>query len=274
MAATELSKAFATLDALPASQRMPLLFVGHGNPMNAIEDNAYSRKWREIGANLTVPKAILCVSAHWMTSNGTKVTAMKNPPTIHDFGGFPQKLFDQQYPAPGSPEFAQLTIDTVQKTHIENDHEWGLDHGTWSVLMQMFPKADIPVYQLSLDITKPPAYHLALAQELKSLREKGVMIIGSGNIVHNLGALNFNNSIFDWAQEFDEKMKTYIDSGNYNAVAAYEKLGALARKAHPSNDHFLPLLYTLGTVNAKDELTYFNTGFDLGSISMRSMLYV
>lgn len=270
---TDISKAFNVLQALPASERMPVLFIGHGNPMNAITENAYSKKWRELGNKLTVPKAILCVSAHWMTRGKTKVTAMEKPKTIHDFGGFPQALFDAQYPAPGSPEFAKLTIETVKKAHVEEDHEWGLDHGTWSILMQMFPKATIPVYQLSLDLSRDTLYHFELAQELKSLREKGVLIIGSGNMVHNLGLLSWENKTFDWASEFDLKMKTFIDDRNFKSVVNYADLGSISKKAHPTNEHFLPLLYTLGVVDAKDELSYFNEGIDMGSISMRSIVF-
>jgi 4,5-DOPA dioxygenase extradiol len=271
---TDISKAFNALQLLPASERMPVLFVGHGNPMNAITENAYSKKWRELGNKLTIPKAILCVSAHWMTRGKTSVTAMEKPKTIHDFGGFPQALFDAQYPAPGTPEFAKLTIETVKKAHLEEDHEWGLDHGTWSVLMQMFPKATIPVYQLSLDLSRDTQYHFDLAQELKSLREKGVMIIGSGNLVHNLGMISWeNNTAFDWAKEFDSKMKTFIDDRNFKGVVNYADLGSISKKAHPTNEHFLPLLYSLGVVDAKDELSYFNESIDMGSISMRSVLF-
>jgi 4,5-DOPA dioxygenase extradiol len=269
---TDLSKAFNALHALPASTRMPVMFVGHGNPMNAITDNAYSQKWRELGASLSAPKAILCISAHWMTRGKIKVTAMPNPKTIHDFGGFPKELFDAQYPAPGSPEFAKLTIETVQKAHVEEDHEWGLDHGTWSILMQMFPKADIPVYQLSLDLSRDTQYHFDLAKELKALRDKGVLIIGSGNMVHNLGMLSMNNTVFEWAKEFDEKMKSFIDDRNFKSVINYSDLGSLAKKAHPTNEHFLPLLYTLGVADEKDQLSYFNESIDLGSVSMRSVL--
>lgn len=269
---TDISKAFSHLTNLPLSERMPAMFVGHGSPMNAIEENKYSKKWREIGAKFNTPKAILCVSAHWMTRGKTKVTIMEKPKTIHDFGGFPQALFDAQYPAPGSPEFAKLTIETVKKIHIDEDEQWGLDHGTWSVLLQMFPKADIPVYQLSLDLSQSTLFHFELAKELKSLREKGVLIIGSGNMVHNLRKLNFEGTPYDWATEFDSKMKEYIDAKNYMGVVEYEKLGSIATNAHPTNEHFLPLLYTLGVADAKDELNYFNLGIDMGSISMRSLV--
>jgi len=269
----DITKAFSHLASMPATERMPALFVGHGSPMNAIEDNVYSKKWREMGSKLSTPKAILCVSAHWMTRGKTKVTMMEKPKTIHDFGGFPQALFDAQYPAPGSPEFGKLTIDTVKKIHIEEDEQWGLDHGTWSILMQMFPKANIPVYQLSLDLSQTTAFHFELANELKSLREKGVMIIGSGNMVHNLRMLSFDGKKFDWAIEFDAKMAAFIDAKNYQGVVDYQKLGNIATYAHPTNEHFLPLLYTLGVADTKDEMRYFNTGIDMGSISMRSVVF-
>ena len=174
---------------LPATPRMPTLFVGHGSPMNAIEDTPYSRGWRELGARLPMPKAILVVSAHWMTRGVTLVHVKDHPVTIHDFGGFPDELFAQRYPAPGAPGYAEATIDLVKNHHIEPDERWGLDHGAWSVLIQMFPKADIPVFQLSVDLGRSSEEHFALAEELKALRERGVMIIGSGNLVHNLRAV-------------------------------------------------------------------------------------
>lgn len=270
---TDISNAFKHLSNLPASERMPTMFVGHGSPMNAIEENKYSKKWQEIGEKFNTPKAILCISAHWITRGKTKVTVMEKPKTIHDFGGFPQALFDAQYPAPGSPEFAKLTIETVKKTHIEEDDKWGLDHGTWSVLMKMFPKANVPVYQLSLDLSQPTSYHFELAKELNVLREKGVLIIGSGNIVHNLGRLNFENKAYDWAIEFDKKMTSYIDNKNYQGVVDYQKLGSVATNSHPTNEHFLPLIYTLGVANKNDDLSYFNEGIEMGSVSMRSILF-
>lgn len=257
---------------LPNSDTMPLLFVGHGNPMNAILDNDYSRTWRELGRNLPAPKAILSISAHWLTRGGTKVTSTSTPETIHDFGGFPQQLFDQQYPAPGAPDFARQTIELVQKTHIEADQSWGLDHGTWSVLLPMLPEATIPVYQLSIDYSKPPRYHFELARELKKLREKGVLIMGSGNLVHNLRLMANTDQPYDWTVEFDAKMTAAIDERDFDRVVDFQNLGQLATLAHPTYDHFLPLLYTLGVVDEKDEIAYFNDSFDLGSVSMRSLL--
>lgn len=250
---------------------MPVLFVGHGNPMNAIEKNEYNTSWNALGKNLPKPKAILCVSAHWLTS-GTKVTAMEQPKTIHDFGGFPDELFAQQYPAKGSPEFAKETQALITKTKVQSDFEWGLDHGTWSVLLPMFPQADIPVYQLSIDYSKPPQYHYELAKELAELRKRGVLIVGSGNIVHNLRMIDWNGKAFDWAIEFDEKIKKYIDEKNHNDIINYEKLGQLAQLAVPTNDHYLPLLYSLALQDKKDSVQYFNDKCEMGSISMRSLI--
>jgi 4,5-DOPA dioxygenase extradiol len=255
------------------TERMPLLFVGHGNPMNAIEDNKFSNTWKEFGKTLPKPAAILSVSAHWLT-RGTKVTAMEKPKTIHDFGGFPEKLFAQQYPAPGSPILAKETQALITKPHIILDDEWGFDHGTWSVLIQMFPKADIPVFQLSIDYSQSMQYHFEIAQQLQILREKGVLVIGSGNIVHNLQAINFNSSKpYDWALEFDSTISRWIESGNYEAILNFQKLGALAKIAHPTYDHFLPLMYVLGFQNKKDFPTFFNNDFDMSSVSMRSIIY-
>jgi 4,5-DOPA dioxygenase extradiol len=255
-----------------AGSRMPVLFVGHGSPMNALEDNAYSRTWKELGASLPVPSAILSVSAHWLTYGTTKVTAMPWPKTIHDFGGFPRELYEVQYPAPGTPEFAEKTIQLLQNSHAETDQSWGLDHGTWSVLVNMYPDANIPVYQLSIDYNKPPEYHFNLMKDLRILRSRGVLVMGSGNIVHNLSMLKMTGEPFDWSVEFDALIAGNIDKGDYQAVVNFQKSGNLAKLAHPSYDHFLPLLYTLGMADKKDQVRYFNEGFDFGSISMRSIL--
>ena len=249
---------------------MPLLFVGHGSPMNAIEDNEFSRSWAQLGKELPTPKAILCISAHWQT-RGTKVTAMDHPKTIHDFGGFPKALFDAQYPAPGSPQYAQLTISQFQAGHISKDFEWGLDHGTWSVLMPMFPKATIPTFQLSLDYTSTPQQHVEIAKHLMNLRNKGVLIIGSGNIVHNLGLLNFEGKPFDWATEFDELAKTKILNNDIKALADYKSLGKAASLSIPTNEHYLPLLYILALRQKHENISFFNESIEMGSISMRSM---
>jgi 4,5-DOPA dioxygenase extradiol len=260
------------VDEQPATDIMPALFVGHGNPMNAILRNEFSQTWKRMGEEMPRPKAILSVSAHWLT-RGTAITAMARPKTIHDFGGFPKELFDQQYPAPGAPkEILEETKKLVTTTTVLDDHEWGLDHGTWSVLLPMYPKADIPVFQLSIDYYKPPMYHYELAQQLQQLRRKGVLIVGSGNIVHNLGMLDFDNKTkFDWADEFDAKIKGFIESGDHSSVVNYEKLGNIARMAVPTNDHYLPLLYTLGVKRKGEDVVFFNDKMDAGSISMRSI---
>ncbi|HEY1943533.1 MAG TPA: 4,5-DOPA dioxygenase extradiol [Roseiarcus sp.] len=257
---------------LPATPRMPALFVGHGNPMNAIEDNAYSRAWRELGESLPAPRAILCVSAHWMTRGATLAHVGARPKTIHDFGGFPAELFAQQYPAPGAPEIADAAIALVRSSHLQPDVEWGLDHGAWSVLIRMFPRADVPVFQLSLDLTKSPAQMLELARELAPLREKGVLIIGSGNLVHNLMALAPGAAAYDWAQDFDARMTELIEKRDVAAVAEARSLGRLARLSHPTPEHFLPVLFPLGVADPKDELHFFNAAFDMASISMRSFV--
>lgn len=249
---------------------MPVLFVGHGSPMNAIEHNVFSRGWESVGASLPTPTAILCVSAHWQTL-GTQVTAMDRPRTIHDFGGFPKELFAAQYPAPGAPAMAQETT-TVSKHPILLDHEWGLDHGAWSVLMHLFPKANIPTYQLSLDIRMSPDEHVAVARDLATLRNRGVLILGSGNIVHNLRQISWEGKPFAWAEEFDATAAKLIESRDVSALAHYEKLGTAAGLSIPTNEHYLPMLYTLAMQDAKDELSFFNTGIDHGSISMRSFI--
>ena len=258
-------------DAKAAEAIMPVLFVGHGNPMNAIEKNEYHNKWGEMGKSLPKPKAILVVSAHWLT-NGTKVTAMERPKTIHDFGGFPDELFAQQYPAKGSPELAKETQSLITKTKVQSDLEWGLDHGTWSVLLPMYPNADIPVFQLSIDYTQPPRYHYDLAKELSALRKKGVLIIGSGNIVHNLGMIDWSGKAYDWNIEFDEKIKGYMDAGNHDAVVNYQRLGKIAQLAVPTNDHYVPLLYALALQEKNEGISYFNEKCEMGAVSMRSVI--
>ena len=262
----------SALSRLKPTPRLPALFVGHGNPMNAIEDNAYSRAWAKLGETLPRPQAILCVSAHWMTRGHSLAFVGAKPKTIHDFGGFPRELYQQQYPAPGAPDAAQATIELVRATHVEPDTEWGLDHGAWSVLIRMFPNADIPVFQLSLDLGRAPLDHLALARELKPLRERGVLIIGSGNLVHNLGALNPGGAPYDWAQGFDAVMKDRISARDARGMAEALNDSRMAKLAHPTAEHFLPGLYPLGVADEADSLSFFSESFDLGSISMRSFL--
>jgi 4,5-DOPA dioxygenase extradiol len=272
MAATPTSASEAFRD-LPATPRMPTLFVGHGSPMNAITDNAYSREWKKLGSSLPTPSAILCVSAHWMTRGTTLVHVAKHPKTIHDFGGFPQALYNAQYPAPGAPDVARAAIELVRSSHLKGDTEWGLDHGAWSVLIKMFPRADIPVFQLSLDLSKPPSEHFELAQELKPLREKGVLIVGSGNIVHNLMALvRGGGKPYDWAEDFDPRAAEVISNRDFRALARPLSLARSLPLAHPTLEHYLPVLFPAAVADDKDELSYFNTGIDMGSISMRSFV--
>jgi 4,5-DOPA dioxygenase extradiol len=251
---------------------MPALFVGHGSPMNAIEDNEFSRGWRALGETLPKPAAILCVSAHWMTRGGALVHVGDKPKTIHDFGGFPRQLYQQQYPAPGAPEVAEAAIELLRASHAEPDRQWGLDHGAWSVLMKMFPAADVPVFQLSLDLARNPRDHLAFARELKPLREKGVMIVASGNIVHNLMALAPGQPPYDWALSFDADSARKIETRDATGFADAIGAGRAAKLSNPTPEHVLPTLYALGVADERDELAFFNLGFDLGSISMRSFV--
>ena len=262
----ELHAAFSDSD-----QKMPALFVGHGSPMNAIEDNEFSRAWTEVGKAVPKPNAILCISAHWET-DGTQVTGMEQPKTIHDFGGFPPALYKMEYPAPGSPDLARLTQETVQKAQVRLDQSWGLDHGTWSVLCRMFPNADVPVIQLSLDRSQAPAFHYTLGSELRVLRNKGVLIVGSGNIVHNLRLMAFQDKAYDWAIEFDETIKQLIASGDHDSIIHYQNLGQAARLAIPTNEHYLPLLYVLALQDKQEQIRFFADRVTLGSMSMRSLL--
>ena len=251
---------------------MPVLFIGHGSPMNAIEDTEFSRAWAEVARSLPKPKAVLCISAHWQT-DGTCVTAMEQPKTIHDFYGFPPALFEKRYPAPGSPDLARMTQAMLREAHVELDSEWGLDHGTWAVLCQMYPKADVPVVQLSLDETKQPAFHYELGRALRGLRKKGVLIIGSGNIVHNLREVVWEDTAYDWALEFDAKVKDLILSGDHKAIIDYSRLGRSAQLAVPTLDHYLPLLYVLGVQDKADGVSFFADKVTLGSMSMRSVRF-
>ena len=253
------------------SDKLPVLFIGHGSPMNAIEDNEYVRTWKAIATQLPKPKAILAISAHWLT-HGTHVLSVPHPETIHDFYGFPEALFKTNYPAPGAPELARRTAEMIQSTHADTTDDWGLDHGTWSVLAQMYPTAEIPTYQLSLDTNIAPQKHYEIATELRALRNEGVLIIGSGNIVHNLRMLRFDGTSYDWAIEFDHKIKTLIEARDDQAIIHYDKLGASAKLAVPTNDHYLPLLYALGASDPTDTIKFYNETTDIGSVSMRSVL--
>lgn len=248
---------------------MPVLFIGHGSPMNAVEDNEYNRTWSIIAQSLPRPKAILTVSAHWETS-GSLVTAMPQPRTIHDFYGFPRELNEMQYPAPGSNWLAEKTIEVMQFAEVHPDTTWGLDHGCWSVLTAMYPQADIPVVQLSLDRAREEPWHYQLGQGLKALRSEGVLILGSGNLVHNLrNAVFDDNTAYDWAVEYDANVRDWIISGDHDAVTHYEKHGRAAALAVNSAEHYLPLLYVLGASQPGEPVTFYNEKVTMGSISMR-----
>lgn len=255
---------------------MPVLFVGHGSPMNAIEHNAFTETLVRLSTRLPRPKAVCVVSAHWVTS-GSQVMASEHPRTIHDFYGFPRPLYEVEYPAPGSPtEAEKLAVEAQHlQAKIMPDKSWGLDHGSWSVLRHMYPKADVPAFQLSLDEGRSFKEHLELGREIEALRERGVLILGSGNIVHNLGRLDWEHAhgAYDWAVEFDARVKDAVDRRDTAALAAPEKWGeALLAKAHPSVEHYLPLLYTMGATDERDQVSYPYEGFDFGSISMRMIL--
>ena len=276
----------AALDRIPSlkkSDRMPVLFVGHGSPMNALPGNEYHQSWRTLGAEFgsqrARPQLIVCISAHWLTQ-GWWLTAMSQPQTIHDFGGFPQDLLDQQYPAPGDVAAAGAIGQLVrQRGSLPlglDTGQWGLDHGAWSVLKPMFPDADIPIIQLSMDYSRAPDEHYALARQLQSLRDRGVLIVASGNIVHNLRQMQRGASAsqaYDWALEFDQTIGGYVQQGNLAALQNFQKLGSLAAMAHPTYEHYLPLLYAAGAVEAKEPMRFFNTSFQGGSISMRSVMW-
>jgi len=257
-------------DKKPTSQAspMPALFVGHGSPMNAIEDNAFSRQWAALGQSLPTPKAILCVSAHWQTA-GTAVTAMAAPRTIYDFYGFPDALYQVQYPAPGAPDLARRVQEIVRTTSVQLDEQWGLDHGTWSVLRQMYPQADIPTLQLSLDHRQPGSYHYALGVELRALRQEGVLIVGSGNAVHNLREIRFGAPAYPYTIEFDAWVKDRLLAHDHEALYNYQQLGALARQAHPTAEHYWPLLYVAALHAQEEPLSFFCEQYVAGSISMR-----
>lgn len=263
---------------LPADgnqQTMPALFLGHGSPMNAIEENEFVAGFRNVAKHLPKPRAILCISAHWETP-GTFVTAMEMPKTIHDFGGFPKALFDVQYPAPGSPELARQTKEIVTKATVELDQKWGLDHGAWSVIKHLYPNAQVPVVQLSIDYRKPAQYHYELAKELVGLRKKGVLIIGSGNMVHNLGMvawdkLNADNYAFDWAWEASTKMKNFILDGNHKSLIDFAANGRAFELSIPTPEHYLPLLYVLALQEKNEEINLFNDKAVGGSLTMTSV---
>ena len=263
-------------NALPdLNYLMPVLFVGHGSPMNGIEDNEFSKRWTSIAKEIPIPTAVLVISAHWFTK-GTSITAMDFPKTIHDFGGLPEALYQVQYPAPGNPVLAKETASLIHSTHVELDHDWGLDHGTWTIVRHMYPEANIPVLQLSIDYSKPPSFHYELAKELFALRKKGVLIIGSGNMVHNLrmvawDKLNGPAYGYDWALHMNQTFKDLILHKDHQPLIHYDQLGREAMLAIPTPEHYLPLLYTLGLQDKNDPIAFFNDQPVGGSLTMTSV---
>ena len=252
---------------------MPAIFFGHGNPMNAILRNGWTESWAAIGKNIERPRGVLCVSAHWYLP-ATLVTAMTAPRTIHDFGGFPRELYQVQYPAPGDPELARRVQEILAPLPVELDNSWGLDHGTWSVLCHVFPDADVPVVQLSIDETQPPAFHYELAQMLRPLRDENVLIIGSGNLVHNLHTYAWGQHAaepFEWATQFETEAKAHLIAGNHKPLISYETLGRDALLSIPTPEHYLPLLYVIALQKEVDDISFPVTGVDGGSISMLSV---
>jgi 4,5-DOPA dioxygenase extradiol len=258
----------------PNVSPMPVLFIGHGNPMHAIRDNAFASILANLGRELPRPRAVLCISAHWMTRGMTAVTSSRHPETIHDFAGFPRELFDVSYPAPGDPETAERISRTSADPRIQPDHgAWGLDHGAWSVLKHMYPAADVPVLQLSIDITEGPEFHFALGAKLKQLRREGVLIVGSGNVVHNLRHVSFADDAppFDWAVEFDEWLKHRLQERDYNSVLRHATGSSSGKLSIPTPDHWYPLLYALGASDESDPLRFEYEGIENASISMRCL---
>ncbi|MBL7766433.1 MAG: 4,5-DOPA dioxygenase extradiol [Chitinophagaceae bacterium] len=257
------------------SVKMPVLFLGHGSPMNAIEENEFVTGFRNVARNIPKPQAILCISAHWETP-GTFVTAMQHPQTIHDFGGFPKALFDVQYPAPGSPELARETQALLNPTEVGLDEKWGLDHGAWSVIKHLYPAADVPVIQMSLDYRQTPQYHYDLAKQLSALRSKGILIIGSGNMVHNLGLVDWQNLnkvdyAYEWAAEANEKMKKFLNTNDHKSLINFRSQGKSFDLAIPTPEHYLPLLYTIALKEEKEELALFNDKAIAGALTMTSV---
>ena len=256
---------------------MPVMFIGHGSPMNGIEDNEFSLRWRKMAEEIPTPKAVIVISAHWFT-RGTRITAMDFPKTIHDFGGFPEALYQVQYPAPGNPSLAKELAETVASTGVELDHDWGLDHGTWTIIRHMYPLANIPVLQLSIDYTKDGRFHYELAKEIQALRKKGVLIIGSGNMVHNLRMISWDKLNepgygYDWALEMNNTFKNLISDGHHDALIRYDQLGEAGRLSIPTPEHYLPLLYTLGASHKKDSISIFNDKPLGGSLTMTSVKF-
>lgn len=272
--AMQVSELIAAARGKDTGDRLPVLFLGHGSPMNGIEDNEFSASWKRLGKEIPVPKAVLAVSAHWLT-RGTQVTAMERPRTIHDFGGFPQALFDVRYPAPGSPALAKAVQAELPGIEVGLDGEWGLDHGTWTLLRHMYPKADVPVLQLSIDYARPPQWHYDLGRKLAGLRRKGFLILGSGNLVHNLRMMDFQRMDaegygFDWALAIDAEFRKHILSGEHARLIDYPSLGPEAKLAIPTPDHYYPFLYALGALDKGERAALFNAKAVAGSITMTS----
>lgn len=255
--------------------RMPTIFFGHGNPMNALHSNEWTRSWAAIGQRLPRPRAVLSISAHWYLP-GTAVTAMASPRTIHDFGGFPRELFEVQYPAPGDPELARRVRERMNSLDVRADLEWGLDHGTWSVLRHVFPAADVPVVQLAIDESQPPDFHYRLGRLLRPLRDEGILLVGSGNVVHNLHTYAWGRhpvEPFDWALRFEQRVREAMLQGDHPSLVDYESLGEDAALSVPTPEHYLPLLYVLGASAEDDTVTFPVEGMDGGSISMLSVQF-
>ena len=257
----------------PNSQRMPAAFIGHGTPMNALETNRYSETWQRFGRDLPTPKAILAISAHWFT-RGIGVTAMERPKTIHDFGGFPQALFEMQYPAPGDPSLAQRVQSLLEPLAVHLDQGWGLDHGTWSILVHVYPKAQIPVVQLSIDGTQPAAFHYEIGRKLTALRDEGILILGSGNVVHNLRTMQRTETAaaYDWATAFNDSVRQCIEHRDHPPLIDYARFGQAAQLSIPTPEHYLPLLYVLGAQREDESASILIDGIDLASISMLSVV--
>ena len=253
--------------------RMPVMFFGHGSPMNALERNRYTEVWRRLSESVSKPKAILSVSAHWYTRS-TAVTAIESPRTIHDFGGFPQELFEVQYPAPGDPALAARVRELLAPVNVQLDKTWGLDHGTWSVLVHAFPNADVPVVQLSIDGTQPPSFHYELAKKLAPLRDEGVLIVGSGNVVHNLGRIQWAEDAkpYDWAVRFNDKVRGCLAAHEHRSLIDYMTMGEDARLSVPTPDHYLPLLYAIAQQNQNEAISLPIDGIEFGSIGMLTVV--
>ncbi len=267
-------KKISTLAASwPKTERLPVLFVGHGSPMNGVEDNRYARAWADLGRRLPRPKAVLCVSAHWLTE-GAFVHGAAKPKTIHDFWGFPPELYSLRYPCPGSPEAARQVQDAVGQVPVGWDERWGVDHGCWIVLRRMYPQADVPVFQLSIDATRRSRIHYAIGRELAPLRERGILIVGSGNLVHNLGLMEYEMDAkpFDWAVEHDARTADLIRQGDHERLIDYEKMGEAAALSIPTPDHWWPLLYALGAGSKSEDVSFPIEGISNASVSMRAVL--